>query len=907
MIYLSKLILMKQLVTCLLILAFLVVCKLSAYAQVCGTSGLDGPFDIGGQINTYYPPESNTTLTTGATTVNLVAVPADVAFGGGTACDRSCTGANCFNTYSASNKSIAVGDLLLIIQMQDATINSSNTASYGAGSAISGLDGLGATGYISLGNTGLFEYVVATNEVPLTGGLLTFRGAGVGGGMVNSYYNYDPTTTQGKRAFQVIRVPQYSNVRLVAKIYAPPFNGNVGGIIAFDVSGIMDFNVQAIDASERGFRGGFVNSHNSRGTDDDLTYVTVSTNTAYNSSGKGEGVAGTPISVWDGFKQIVNNVEGLPGGAFGRGAPGNAGGGGNSHNSGGGGGGNGGYGGVGGKGWTSSSISCGRPGSASYQGGNISTSRLIMGGGGGAGEVNNANCGADGGPGGGIIVINVGSIKGSGSIFSNGADGLSIKPLPDGGGGGGAGGTIFLRVSDLSSKASLTITAKGGKGADAYTNQTGNITVMGPGLCTGSGGGGGGGIILYTASNNIINTDVSPGAPGIYYRSDNSGSTWVFTQDEPGVRHGEQGGTAGMTTTLDNLPLYLQGGGPTCFPELSTIMSEASHGATLLPGSLLTYSITVSNKQGVGNAAGVLVDISLPVGITYQSMTVTYLGGSNGDVAALVTQNQGTAGIPRFGNFIIAPGGSIVLTLIAKVDCNAGAGTYNAHTQAYYLDPTRILANPKGHISPNPIIFNPQPIFNKLPLVNYAAGALVIGSNFNGLGSTAENVVINNLAVTSNSPVYIGNALQLEAIVPSTATTYTWTTPSGQQLKSKNIAFDSASESMRGTYILTVSVDNCLLTMSTYINIRGKLIIPNVFTPNGDGVEDTWKITGLEDYPADRTVQIFNNWGTLIYSSVGYNEPWDGQGLPVATYYYVIDLKDNGKTPLIAGYVAVVR
>jgi len=134
----------------------------STYAQVCATPGFDGSSPVGGQVNTYYPPAASITLTAGATAVTLTAVPQDVFFGSGT------------NTYkpivNGTQEYIKSGDLLLIIQMQDATINSSNSNLYGGGISNTGPDGLGGTGYTSLGNTGLFEYVVATNAVSLTGG-----------------------------------------------------------------------------------------------------------------------------------------------------------------------------------------------------------------------------------------------------------------------------------------------------------------------------------------------------------------------------------------------------------------------------------------------------------------------------------------------------------------------------------------------------------------------------------------------------------------------------------------------------------------------------------------------------------------------------------------------------------------
>lgn len=87
------------------------------------------------------------------------------------------------------------------------------------------------------------------------------------------------------------------------------------------------------------------------------------------------------------------------------------------------------------------------------------------------------------------------------------------------------------------------------------------------------------------------------------------------------------------------------------------------------------------------------------------------------------------------------------------------------------------------------------------------------------------------------------------------------------------------------------------------------IIIPNVFTPNGDELNDIWAIKNISYYPQS-VVHIFNRWGSLIYSSSdGYQHPWDGTfngiNLPVATYYYVIDL--HNCKPLYAGYVAIIR
>lgn len=84
------------------------------------------------------------------------------------------------------------------------------------------------------------------------------------------------------------------------------------------------------------------------------------------------------------------------------------------------------------------------------------------------------------------------------------------------------------------------------------------------------------------------------------------------------------------------------------------------------------------------------------------------------------------------------------------------------------------------------------------------------------------------------------------------------------------------------------------------------LEIPNAFSPNGDGANDTWEIAGLRG-AADCRVEIFNRWGERLYSTQGYFNPWDGswkgKPVPVATYYYVI----KTATRSYNGWLAVIR
>jgi len=94
---------------------------------------------------------------------------------------------------------------------------------------------------------------------------------------------------------------------------------------------------------------------------------------------------------------------------------------------------------------------------------------------------------------------------------------------------------------------------------------------------------------------------------------------------------------------------------------------------------------------------------------------------------------------------------------------------------------------------------------------------------------------------------------------------------------------------------------------STSIKDISGLNIPNVFTPNGDGVNDTFEIAGLANYP-DNTIDIFNRWGNSIYHKQGYLNDWTGNGLNEGTYFYVIQIRDaSGLSATYKGYVTLLR
>jgi len=106
----------------------------------------------------------------------------------------------------------------------------------------------------------------------------------------------------------------------------------------------------------------------------------------------------------------------------------------------------------------------------------------------------------------------------------------------------------------------------------------------------------------------------------------------------------------------------------------------------------------------------------------------------------------------------------------------------------------------------------------------------------------------------------------------------------------------------KGTYSVTVADNNQCEEKRSFDVIEGgcdDVDIQDGLTPNGDGVNDVWKIRGLQNYP-NNVVALFDKWGDKVFEQKGYDGTWDGRGrngavLPDGTYFYVIKLNaENG-------------
>jgi uncharacterized repeat protein (TIGR01451 family) len=615
-----------------------------AYSQlnVCTVPTVTAGGTLTGIINTYYP--GTATVAVGATSITLGA-----------------------STGSATT--IASGDEVLIIQMQDAAISSSNDGTYGDGST--------GSGWTSLNNAGVYEFATATSAVPTGGGTLTIAGAGPGGGLLFGYNAAAATGTQGQRTFQVVRVPHFATATLGAGLTASAWNGSTGGIFVLDTSGALTLNGQTVSVNGLGFRGGAgleLNGGVAGSTTNDyrqLSPTTYPAGPAFTGvpvagidGSKGEGIAGTPMWLEVANTPFSTGVDGYPNGSMGRGAPGTAGGGGtdanvnNDQNSGGGGGANGGAGGFGGDAWNSN-LSVGGLGGSAFP---ASSGRVVLGSGGGAGSRNNSDNNTAGAPtriaqassgaaGGGMIIIRAASMTGTATMSANGTDAYDLTSN-DGGGGGGAGGTVIV-LSAAGTVGTLTANAHGGAGGDAWDDDA----AAGAPIADrhGPGGGGGGGVVQTSgaATINVL------------------GGTHGTTLPAPGqYQYGATDGTAGTSAT--NIT-YASTPGPHFNATCIDVAVTKTAPATALLNNTFSYSLTITNNGATAASAVTLTD-TLPAGVTFSSVTP----------AASCTQAAGTVTC----NYATLAAGASVPAITINVIANAvGTVTNTANvteTQADY-------------------------------------------------------------------------------------------------------------------------------------------------------------------------------------------------------------------------------
>ncbi len=185
---------------------------------------------------------------------------------------------------------------------------------------------------------------------------------------------------------------------------------------------------------------------------------------------------------------------------------------------------------------------------------------------------------------------------------------------------------------------------------------------------------------------------------------------------------------------------------------------------------------------------------------------------------------------------------------------------------------------------------------------------MIITDQVFGCSDTSEvTITPYGATVTTVSPVYLtqGQNTNLQA---SGADTYQWF-PTGAMFNSNTPTPEVEPTQTYTYYVAGYDGNGCAGFDSVVVLVKSDsdLVFYNTFTPNGDGINDTWYIGNIFMYP-NNDLYVYNRYGKLVYFSHQYQNQWDGKGmdaiLPAATYYYVLNT-GTGRT--YHGAVTILR
>ena len=197
-------------------------------------------------------------------------------------------------------------------------------------------------------------------------------------------------------------------------------------------------------------------------------------------------------------------------------------------------------------------------------------------------------------------------------------------------------------------------------------------------------------------------------------------------------------------------------------------------------------------------------------------------------------------------------------------------------------------------------------------VTNLIAGSYIIqvtddhGCTYQGTVTIPEPSLIEATFVTTNPSCIGNNDGYIELIVEGGIPPYNFET------QGANFDLPYFHNLLQGEYYITVYDDNlCEIEVGPIILNDNDVLclkIPNAITPNSDGVNDSWIIEGIEDYPS-HVIHVFNRWGQELYCGKHGDAPWDGKTLggdkvPTGNYLYVIELYE--KIPPFVGNITVV-
>jgi gliding motility-associated-like protein len=341
----------------------------------------------------------------------------------------------------------------------------------------------------------------------------------------------------------------------------------------------------------------------------------------------------------------------------------------------------------------------------------------------------------------------------------------------------------------------------------------------------------------------------------------------------PSVGGAVSGGGAFCVTTGSGT-LNLSGNNGNVLSWMSSTDNGSSWSSISNTTTTLNYSNITQNtiySAVVQNGPGCPVDTSSSASFTIDAVTIA--GIVSGSDSVCYGSNSGTLDLS-------GTTGSIITWISSTDNGNTWALIPNVTASQNYsnlISSTRFTALVQNGTCPADTSDYAEIRIISLPVVNAGTDTTII---------QGHSVTLNGIG--GGNPV--------------------WTPAAG--LSSYTVFSPVATPASTTNYTLTVTdMHGCINDDDVVVTVLPPVfngIVSNLFTPNGDGINDTWYIQDIENFPGSE-VFVYNIYGNEVYSKKSYNNDWkgiyDGSALPDGTYYYVLKFKDSDK--IIKGSVDI--
>lgn len=403
-------------------------------------------------------------------------------------------------------------------------------------------------------------------------------------------------------------------------------------------------------------------------------------------------------------------------------------------------------------------------------------------------------------------------------------------------------------------------------------------------------------------------------------------------------------------TVISNPTISLSSVSPStiCIGGTSVITPSGASNYTLSPGSLTgtsfsvspaattTYTISGENVSGCLSSSNVVTTIYVNASPTIGIASISSSVICNGNNSVLTPSGAVNYTLMPSGitgtSFTVAPSASAQYTINGSdaIGCLNLPGSYAlvdiavTNMTLNVVGTTSVLcANAStGSASITVLGGTPAYTFNWLP----AGGTSSVGINLSQAIYTVSVSDV-NLCTNSTTVQILGLSTPLNVFIKDTIRPdcgnfvngtveigVTGGTPGYTYLWNNGVTSPINNNITSGSYTVVVSdANNCTVQFDYQLDCFTELFIPEIFSPNGDNLNDKFEIKGIYNFPNNK-LTIYNRWGAMVFQKEKYNNDWDGKSnvntgtgkeqLPAGTYYVLFDFGDGIKK-IYTGYVQV--